>query len=156
MRLPRTDLVPVLTIIAGGVVGASLSFSFLALSPSDDVPAPDPVVVPSATVEMVIAGVRMEVDGYPDVTARSIEVDGSVITGTRIEVPLFVIDGIPVSRAQPLLYIDGVRMGISLAQGLDPDDVESVEIVKGDAAVALYGEEASVGVILISLKKERH
>ena len=44
MRLSRTDLLAVLTIVAGGVIGASLSFSFLALSRSDDVPAPDPVV----------------------------------------------------------------------------------------------------------------
>ncbi len=51
MRLSRTDLLPVLTIIAGGVIGASLSFTFLALSPSDDVPAPDPVVTPSATAK---------------------------------------------------------------------------------------------------------
>ncbi len=34
MRLSRTDLVPVLVIVAGGLIGASLSFSFLTLSPS--------------------------------------------------------------------------------------------------------------------------
>ena len=39
MRLPRTDLVPVLAIVAGGAIGASLSFGFLLLSPSHDVPA---------------------------------------------------------------------------------------------------------------------
>ena len=37
MRLSRTDLLPVLTIVAGGVIGASLSFSFLG-SRSDDAP----------------------------------------------------------------------------------------------------------------------
>ena len=61
MRHFRTDLVPLLAIIAGGAVGASLSFTFLALSPSGDVPAPVPVVAPSATAESVIAGVRVEV-----------------------------------------------------------------------------------------------
>ena len=45
------DFVPLLAIIAGGVIGGSLSFSFLALSPSGDVPAPDPVVAPSAPAE---------------------------------------------------------------------------------------------------------
>ena len=34
MRLSRTDLVPALAIVAGGVIGASLSFNFLTLSPS--------------------------------------------------------------------------------------------------------------------------
>ncbi len=51
MRLSRTDFFPLLTIVAGGVIGASLSFSFLG-SRSDDVPAPEPVVAPSATAEL--------------------------------------------------------------------------------------------------------
>ncbi len=37
MRLSRTDPVPVLTIVAGGVIGATLSFGFLALTPSGEV-----------------------------------------------------------------------------------------------------------------------
>ncbi len=41
MRLSRIDLVPVLAIVAGGVIGVSLSFSFLGRSPADDVPAPE-------------------------------------------------------------------------------------------------------------------
>ena len=51
MRLSHTHIVPLLTIVAGGVIGASLSFSFLALSRSGDVPGPDPVVAPSAPAE---------------------------------------------------------------------------------------------------------
>ncbi len=43
MRLSRTDVFPVLTIMAGGVIGASLSFSLLG-SRSTDVPAPAPLV----------------------------------------------------------------------------------------------------------------
>ena len=45
MRLSGTNLVPVLAIIAGGVIGASLSFGTLLLwSPPDDVPTPEPEV----------------------------------------------------------------------------------------------------------------
>ena len=52
MRLSRTDLLPVLTIMAGGVVGALLTFSPLVLwSPADDGPGPDSVVAPSVTPE---------------------------------------------------------------------------------------------------------
>ena len=43
MRLSRTDVFPVLTIMAGGVIGASVSFSLLG-SRSTDVPAPAPLV----------------------------------------------------------------------------------------------------------------
>ncbi len=50
MRLSRIDLLPLLTIVAGGLVGGLVSFSFLASSPSG-VPAPDPVVAPALTLE---------------------------------------------------------------------------------------------------------
>ena len=40
MRLSQTDLFPVLTIVAGGLVGASLSFSFLGRSPAVGLPTP--------------------------------------------------------------------------------------------------------------------
>jgi hypothetical protein len=48
MTFPRTHLIPVLAIAAGGTVGALLTLGPLALrSPSNEVPAPDPVVVSS-------------------------------------------------------------------------------------------------------------
>ena len=55
MRLSRTDLVPVLTIMAGGAIGLSLSLNFLLLAPSGDVPSLDlaPVVDPAAPVPPV-------------------------------------------------------------------------------------------------------
>ncbi len=56
MRLARADLFPVLTIMAGVAIGFSLSAgvlmpNLLLRSGFDDVPAPDPVVAPSATIE---------------------------------------------------------------------------------------------------------
>ena len=66
MRLSRTDVFPALIIMAGGVFGASLSFNFLALSRSADVPAPDPVVVrfvnPESTLRFEISVRRSLMD----------------------------------------------------------------------------------------------
>ncbi|MBI4420591.1 MAG: SusC/RagA family TonB-linked outer membrane protein [Gemmatimonadetes bacterium] len=72
---------------------------------------------------------------------------------------------------QPLLYVDGVRVDNDVATGpksqgygsgvisrladFNPDDIESVEIIKGPAAATLYGTEASNGVIHIITKKGR-
>lgn len=70
---------------------------------------------------------------------------------------------------QPLVFIDGVRMneGFSgpLGSGsnqstdrindLNPDDIESIEVVKGPAAATLYGADASTGVIQIITKRGR-
>ena len=58
MGLSRSDLLPVLTIMTGGVIGASLSFGVLAWSPSGDVPAPDPVVESSAPVEAPVSSAQ--------------------------------------------------------------------------------------------------
>ncbi len=75
--------------------------------------------------------------------------------------------------ADPLLYIDGVRVnntgadagGMGGSVGVDsryapsrindlnPDDIESIEVVKGPAAATLYGTEASNGVINVITKK---
>ncbi|MDQ6770115.1 MAG: SusC/RagA family TonB-linked outer membrane protein [Gemmatimonadota bacterium] len=73
---------------------------------------------------------------------------------------------------QPLIYVDGVRIDNSQSTGPDnitnqdfgantttrwndmnPDDIESIEIVKGPAAATLYGTEAANGVIQIITKK---
>ena len=65
MWLSRRDLVPVLTIMAGGAVGALLTFSPLVRwSPDGEVLAPDPVVALSVTVEPVNREVEIdEMDG---------------------------------------------------------------------------------------------
>jgi TonB-dependent SusC/RagA subfamily outer membrane receptor len=72
---------------------------------------------------------------------------------------------------QPLLYVDGIRVSNDVASGpksqgygsgvisrlndFNPDDIESMEIIKGPAAATLYGTEASNGVIQIITKKGR-
>jgi TonB-dependent SusC/RagA subfamily outer membrane receptor len=69
---------------------------------------------------------------------------------------------------EPLLYVDGVRVNnaasgpanqafgstsISRFNDINPDDIESIEIIKGPAAATLYGTEASNGVIQIITKR---
>lgn len=72
---------------------------------------------------------------------------------------------------RPLIYVDGVRVNneqnagpknqgygsgmISRLGDFSPDDIESIEIIKGPAAATLYGTEASNGVIQIITKKGR-
>ena len=38
---------------------------------------------------------------------------------------------------------------------MDPDDIERLEVVRGTAAIVRFGEEASAGAILITLKESR-
>ena len=58
------------------------------------------------------------------------------------------------SDGEPLIYIDGIRVaGRGVLGEISPDRVERVEIIKGPAAVALYGSAASAGVVQIFLKE---
>ncbi|MGH7502911.1 MAG: SusC/RagA family TonB-linked outer membrane protein [Longimicrobiales bacterium] len=69
---------------------------------------------------------------------------------------------------EPVIFIDGVRVqsgtastegntaqGISLLESINPNDIESIEVIKGPAAATLYGAEAATGVIQIITKKGR-
>ena len=67
--------------------------------------------------------------------------------------PLFVVDGIPIdnsvsssSHGQKIDYGNG-------AADINPDDIESISVLKGPTAAALYGSRAGNGVVLITTKK---
>ena len=53
--------------------------------------------------------------------------------------------------AGPVVYVDGVRFEDGL-EGLNPDEIDSIEILKGDKATEQYGEEGAKGVIIIVTK----
>jgi TonB-dependent SusC/RagA subfamily outer membrane receptor len=62
--------------------------------------------------------------------------------------------GVTAPEQQPMIIIDGViQLGSSGTMDIPPADIESIEIVKGAAAAALYGERAKNGVILIKTKR---
>ncbi|RZK73903.1 MAG: SusC/RagA family TonB-linked outer membrane protein, partial [Pedobacter sp.] len=65
--------------------------------------------------------------------------------------PLYVIDGVP----QPTdLYVSpGVGTGANYLAGLNPNDIESIDVLKDASATAIYGATAANGVILITTKK---
>ena len=70
---------------------------------------------------------------------------------------LFVIDGIPMfnTRTTSNAGGEGDNYGIDYGDGsadINPDDIESVTVLKGPAATALYGSMAANGVILITTK----
>ncbi len=69
--------------------------------------------------------------------------------------PLFVIDGIPMANYQTS-DASGFWGGFDSGDGLsnlNPDDIESISILKGSNAAALYGSQGSNGVVIITTKK---
>lgn len=78
-------------------------------------------------------------------------------SGTPGAEPSFQLRG-PTSitgSQSPLIVIDGVITNGGIAD-VDPADVESMEVVKGAAAAALYGSRASAGVIQITTRSGAH
>ncbi|MCW9705947.1 SusC/RagA family TonB-linked outer membrane protein [Fodinibius salsisoli] len=82
----------------------------------------------------------------------------STLTGNTQ--PLFVVDGVPVSNSN---IVAGTASATRLSGGavdvgnrasdINPDDIESISVLKGASAAALYGQRAQNGVILITTKR---
>ncbi|MFI1744251.1 SusC/RagA family TonB-linked outer membrane protein [Thalassobellus sediminis] len=67
--------------------------------------------------------------------------------------PLYVIDGVPMDNtvSTPTTDIGGFT-GFDGISNINPDDIESLSVLKGPSAAALYGSRASNGVIIITTK----
>jgi TonB-linked SusC/RagA family outer membrane protein len=84
------------------------------------------------------AGLQIRVRGSASITASS--------------QPLYVIDGIPVTSQDVGLVNDEP---INPLADLNPNDIESISILKDAAASAIYGSRASNGVVIVTTKKGR-
>jgi TonB-dependent SusC/RagA subfamily outer membrane receptor len=67
--------------------------------------------------------------------------------------PLVVVDGIRFSNEAEPGNVSGVR--INRLSTLDPEDVESIDVIRGPSAAALYGTAAANGVVVIKTKRGR-
>lgn len=99
------------------------------------------------------AGVRIQSAPGGGSSAVSINVRGvSSISGTNQ--PLLVVDGVPVRNGEANndgYWTDQRIRGNGLVD-INPEDIESLSILKGASASALYGSEAANGVVLITTK----
>ncbi|RMD91853.1 MAG: SusC/RagA family TonB-linked outer membrane protein [Calditrichaeota bacterium] len=78
---------------------------------------------------------------------------GSIDRDTQ---PLFVVDGVPISNnTDYTIGFNGGTETSNRASDINVEDIESVEILKGPAAAAIYGSRAANGVVLITTKSGR-
>ncbi len=100
-----------------------------------------------------IAGVQVTgTSGSVGASSRIVLRGNSSITGNNE--PLYVVDGVPIDNRS---YGNaGSSGGVDLPNGaadINPDDIESVTVLKGPNAAALYGLRAGNGVIVITTKR---
>ncbi|CAM4195771.1 TonB-linked outer membrane protein, SusC/RagA family [Pedobacter westerhofensis] len=97
-----------------------------------------------------IAGATISnTSGAPGGSTKVILRGYSSITGGNQ--PLYVIDGVPLDNSTSA-STDNYDFGNN-ANDIDPNNIESMSVLKGSAATALYGSRGSSGVILITTKK---
>ncbi|MDR1341716.1 MAG: SusC/RagA family TonB-linked outer membrane protein [Prevotellaceae bacterium] len=99
------------------------------------------------------AGVRVT-NAQGDIGASRIVIRGETSIAGNNQ-PLFIVDGIPVDNSQllPATGRDQSRDFRNTIADLNPEDIESLNVLKGPNAAALYGSRAAHGVILITTKK---
>ncbi|HZH72515.1 MAG TPA: carboxypeptidase-like regulatory domain-containing protein, partial [Mariniphaga sp.] len=106
---------------------------------------------PIRSLEGAVAGLSMSAEtgqpgGYNSVLIRGL---GSFNSGTQ---PLYVIDGVQMSTGAFGMRTDEDQTINPLAT-LNPNDIESISVLKDATATSIYGARASNGVIVINTKK---
>ena len=98
-----------------------------------------------------MSGVRIASDNGDPGSAGSVQIRGvgSISAGTS---PLYVIDGVVMSTSTASdLQVGYKSMGV--LNSINPEDIESMTVLKDAAAASLYGSRAANGVIIITTKR---
>ncbi|AFD08447.1 SusC/RagA family TonB-linked outer membrane protein [Solitalea canadensis] len=102
-----------------------------------------------------LAGVQISsMGGAPGQSSRIIIRGINSLDPNSNNQPLFVIDGIPIDNSTTEVgTIAGTRGLSNRATDINPEDIESVSILKGGAATVLYGSRGANGAVVITTKK---
>ncbi len=113
--------------------------------------------MPSPAVEQVlqgrISGVQVTQNSGVPGSAISVRVRGSssITAGNQ---PLYVIDGVPMTQGNFSGFNSTFGgQGVDALADLNPNEIESIEVLKDASAAAIYGSRASNGVVLITTKR---
>jgi len=109
---------------------------------------------PEMAMQGQMSGVQV-VGNNGDPNARpTIRIRGTNTWG--VADPLYVIDGVPIEEYGAGVEGDSyVRGTVNIMSMINPDDIESISVLKDASAGAIYGVRASNGVVLITTKKGR-
>ena len=104
-----------------------------------------------------VAGMNISATSIPGGSNRIVIRGNNSISGNNM--PLIVVDGIPFDNSQGVDDVNTNSWGTGYSDTgdglsmLNPDDVESISVLKGPSATAIYGSRGGNGVILVTTKK---
>ncbi len=149
---PDTEMLDEVLVTAVGVKRSEKSLGYAATSvKSKDIMATGDRSALNA-LQGKVAGVEVtSASGAPGSSTRVILRGFTSLSGSNQ--PLYVIDGVPMdnSTINNVSLNGGLDFG-NRANDLNPNDIESMTILKGGSGTALYGSRAANGVILITTK----
>ena len=106
----------------------------------------------------LVAGVAVTANSGRPGSSAKVRIRGTnTITGNAE--PLWVIDGVPVQDELPEISLDQVKsenfneIFVNGVAGINPNDIESITVLKDASATAIYGTRAANGVIVVTTKK---
>ncbi|MBT2558170.1 SusC/RagA family TonB-linked outer membrane protein [Hymenobacter sp. ISL-91] len=103
------------------------------------------VTNPEQLIQGKIAGVSIVTNGGAPGSASTVRIRGNSSLTANND-PLYVIDNVPVDK-------DGISGASNPLSLINPNDIASVTVLKDASALAIYGNRAANGVILITTKK---
>jgi TonB-linked SusC/RagA family outer membrane protein len=116
---------------------------------TDNIAVKDPVSITNS-LQGRVSGVQIKSGSGTIGGSTNVIIRGASSLGGSNQ-PLYVVDGTPVSNYNFSNSLAGYDFGNG-AQDINPEDVESVSILKGAAATTLYGNRGANGVIVITTK----
>lgn len=110
-----------------------------------------PVISADQALQGLAAGVQVTSSSGTPGGGLTVRVRGNTSISAS-NAPLYVVDGVPVVSGNLQQDGFGGQGGNALA-GLNPNDIESIEVLKDASSTAIYGARAANGVVLISTKR---
>lgn len=115
-------------------------------------------MLPADRIDNLLAGlvpgmnvVEETTNGRPSVKIR-IRGDGSLSASNE---PLWIIDGVPVYTGTKTNSVTGTSSTVSPLSYMNPDDIESMTVLKDASTTALYGADGANGVILVTTRSAK-
>ncbi len=127
---------------AGDITGAVSQLSPAQFNPGR-------IVSPQALITSKVAGVQVVQSNEPG-GGVTIRIRGATSVNASSE-PLYVVDGMPLASGAGT----GLSDGRNPLNFLNPSDIQSITVLKGASAAAIYGANAANGVVIITTKSGR-
>jgi TonB-linked SusC/RagA family outer membrane protein len=150
--------------LATGVKRSNLANAVAHISAKELLGTTTPVTTDGA-LQGKLAGANIQANGSMPGGGFNMQLRGVSTLGASASQPLFIVDGIYIDNSQ---FSNGRSQANKAVSGsssspqdnnanrladLNPDDIESIEVLKGASAAAIYGTRANAGVVIITTKR---